>query len=67
MLNLLRYKEQVDYGDPTDAVPCSKREAYFQHYLPAFNKIASYEGVEGIKAFYVGALAACLVAPSDEK
>jgi hypothetical protein len=67
MLNLLRYKEQADYGDPTDAAPCSEREAYFQRYLPAFNKIASSEGVEGIKVFYVGALAACLVAPSDEK
>lgn len=67
MLNLLRYKEQAGYGDPTDAVPCSEREAYFHPYLPAFNKIASSEGVEGIKVFYVGAVAACLVAPSDEK
>ena len=67
MLNLLRYKEQADHGDPTDAAPCSEREAYFQRYLPAFSKFASSEGVEGIKVFYVGALAACLVAPSDEK
>ena len=67
MLNLLRYKEQADYGEPTSFVPCSGREAYFQRYIPAFNKIASSEGIEGIKIFYVGSVAACLVAPSDEK
>ena len=67
MLNLLRYKEQADYGEQTNLAPCSGREAYFQRYLPAFNKIASSEGVEGIKVFYVGSVTARLVAPSDEK
>lgn len=30
MVNLLRYREQADYGDRPTAAPCSGREAYFQ-------------------------------------
>ncbi|MDQ3712890.1 MAG: hypothetical protein M3388_11830 [Acidobacteriota bacterium] len=67
MLNLLCYREHADYGDRANAAPCSGREAYFQRYLPAFNKIASSEKIEGIKVFYVGNVLARLVAPPDEQ
>lgn len=69
MLNLLRYREQADYGDGGDAeaVPCSGRDAYYGRYVPAFNHVAASEGVEDVQIFYVGSVMAALVAPSDEK
>ena len=67
MINLLRYKEQADYGERTDFPACSGREAYFQRYVPAFNKVAMSERIEEIKVFFVGDVLAHLVAPSDEQ
>ena len=67
MLNMLRYREQADYGERTDVAPCSGREAYFQHYVPAFNNVAASEGIEEIKVFYLGAVLAHMVAPSEER
>lgn len=64
MLNLLRYKEHADYGEDTQVNPCSGREAYFQRYVPAFNKIAS--GIKGIQPFWIGNALTSLVAPVDE-
>lgn len=63
MVNLLRYRDQADYGDQPTAEPCSGREAYFQHYLPAFTKVT--EG-DGIKPFWIGNVLAQLVAPPGE-
>ena len=68
MVNLLRYKEHANYGNRTDIAPCSGREAYFQHYVSAFNKIAAeIEGTDGIRPFYVSTVLAQLAAPTDEK
>ena len=68
MLNLLRYKEHADYGNRTDIAPCTGREAYFQHYVSAFNRIAAgIPGTEGIRPFYVSTVLAQLAAPTDEK
>ena len=65
MLNLLRYREHAEYGERTDVAPCSGREAYFQHYIPAFNKIASANSIT-TNIFYYGTVLASLVAPADE-
>jgi hypothetical protein len=68
MVNLLRYKERADYGDRTDVAPCSGREAYYLRYLPAFNRVASAEGLaEGITVTWIGTVIARLVAPPDEQ
>lgn len=67
MLNLLRYRERADYGDRTDAAPCSGRDAYYGRYLPAFNQVAAAEGVAGISIVYAGAVLAHVVAPADEQ
>ena len=67
MINLVRYREQADYGERADAEPCSGREAYLERYVPAFNKIVADLGVTGISLFYTGAVVSHLVAPSDEK
>lgn len=51
MLNLLRYKEHADYGERADTAPCSGREAYYQRYVPAFNKVAATNNVDGYQNF----------------
>lgn len=63
MVNLLRYRDQADYGDQSTAAPCSGREAYFQRYVPAFAQVT--EG-DGIKPFWIGNVLAQLVAPPGE-
>lgn len=64
MVNLLRYHERAQYGASADLPPCAGREAYFQRYVPAFSEVA--EGT-GIKPFWVGNVAAVIVAPSEER
>ena len=63
MVNLLRYREQAEYGDSPTAAPCSGREAYFQRYVPAFAKVTAGDG---IRPFWVGNVLAALVAPPGE-
>jgi len=64
MLNLLRYKQQANYGDDTNKQPCSGREAYFKNYVPAYNKIAM--NIPGIRPFFIGDALQHLVAPANE-
>ncbi len=67
MLNLVRYKEQADYGDRAEFAPCSGREAYYQRYAPAFAKIAECsETTKNFQVMFVGAVLARLVGPNDE-
>ncbi len=63
MLNLLRFKEQADYGEYKDFKPCSGREAYLTRYAPAFNKVT--EG-DDIKLLIAGTVITSIVGPSDE-
>lgn len=67
MLNLVRYREQANYGERTDVAPCSGLAAYLERYVPAFNRAVADLGVTGIKLFYTGAVVGDLVAPPDEK
>jgi len=41
MVNMVRYRDQADYRGKSEHPPCSGREAYFQRYAPAFNKVAA--------------------------
>ena len=67
MLNLLRYKEQADYGEHTEFGPCSGREAYYHRYVPAFGEIAARsETTKIIRPIFIGAVLASLVAPEKE-
>jgi len=66
MLNLLRYKEQADYVNGSDAAPCSGREAYFERYIPAFTKIVTERGITGFSPFFIGNVMANLIVPTDE-
>jgi len=64
MLNLLRYKEQADYGDRTGVAPCSGREAYHGRYLPAtFQTMAA----DGVRLVWVGNVLARVIGPTDEQ
>ena len=67
MLNLLRYKQQADYGGSTEFPPCSGKEAYYQRYVPAFAKIAAQsENTRNFKPAFVGSVLASLVGSEDE-
>ncbi len=63
MLNLLRYREQAEYGDQR-VEPISGREVYYQRYVPAFGKLAS--AVPGVKVLFLGAVQAGLVIGPEE-
>ncbi len=67
MLNLLRYKEQADYGGRSEFPPCSGREAYYQRYVPAFAKIAAKsENTKNFNPAFVGSVLKALVNSADE-
>lgn len=63
MVNMVRYREQAEYGGQSGLPPCSGREAYFQRYAPAFNKVA--EG-EDYGLFWVGNVRDVLVGAPGE-
>ena len=64
MVNLLRYKDQADYGGRKDVSPCSGREAYYKGYsVPTFKIIRSLGG----RVFYFGHIQIPVFAPKDEK
>jgi len=64
MLNLVAFNPTAKYED-AGSQPCSGREAYLQRYAPAFREVAAAEKIEGIKALYVGVVAAVLIGPTD--
>jgi hypothetical protein len=64
MINLLRFREQADYGGRTDFAPCTGREAYFARYLPAFNETASPYGTTEL--VFGGNVVGSVVGPLDE-
>ena len=64
MVNLLRYRDRADYGGRTDVTPCSGRQAYFERYVAAFNRVP---GAEVAKVRWVGDAVAGLVAPDHER
>jgi len=62
MINLLRYREQADYPEGTDAEPCSGREAY-QRYGAG---VAPLLGKAGARAIWMGKVASTVIAPDGE-
>ena len=63
MLNLLRYNDRAAYPDGAGFAPCSGREAYFERYIAAFERLAEETG---ITPFWIGNALAGIVAPFDE-
>ena len=64
MINLLRFRDQADYGGRTDFAPCTGREAYFARYLPAFNETASPYGATEL--VFGGNVVGSVVGPLSE-
>ena len=63
MINLLRYRDQADYGGRADIEPCSGSEAYRRYMKLAF---AFVTGVGG-SLVWQGAPKAMLIGPSQER
>ncbi|GAB0120152.1 DUF1330 domain-containing protein [Acidisoma sp. 7E03] len=63
MVNLLRYREAAAYDASGDMPKCSGREAYFQRYAPAFNRVAQGEDYT---LFWVGNVRGVLVGTEGE-
>lgn len=63
MINLVRYRDEATYEAGSDLPSCSGREAYFQRYAPAFNKVAQGEDY-GL--FWVGNVRGVLVGVDGE-
>lgn len=63
MVNMVRYRNEADYGGASELPPCSGREAYFQRYAPAFNRVAQGEDY-GL--FWVGNVRGMLVNPDGQ-
>lgn len=64
MLNLLRFKDEADYGDDTDLAPCTGREAYFTRYVPAFSETVRPYG--GSELVFAGDVVARVVGTVDD-
>lgn len=65
MLNLVRFREQADYGPDGGHAPCSGRTAYLERYVPAFRAIAPTFG--GATPVYLGEGHELLVGPGEER
>lgn len=64
MINLLRYRARADYGERTDQMPCSGREAYYQRYAPG---AMPYVNEIGAKVVWLGQVLAGVIGPPDER
>ncbi len=63
MINLLRYREQADYGNRTDIEPCSGREAYRRYMKQAVAFVIAVGGA----VIWQGAPKALLLGPPEER
>ena len=64
MVNMVRFRDRADYHGTSALPPCSGREAYFQRYAPAFNKVAQGEDY-GV--FWLGNVREVLVGAEGEQ
>ena len=63
MINLLRYREQADYGSRTDIEPCTGREAYRRYMKQAVAFVIAVGGA----VVWQGAPKALLLGPPEER
>lgn len=62
MLNLLRYREQAQYKDTNEEVPCSGGEAYKRYAQRVFPILKSYNA----KLIFAGAAMSTVIGPDAE-
>ncbi|MGW7003799.1 DUF1330 domain-containing protein [Streptomyces sp. NPDC054933] len=63
MANLLRFRDQAEYGPASEYSPCGGAEAYLTRYLPAFDAVVQPLG--GSQLLYGGTVAARLLGPAN--
>ena len=63
MVNMVRFRDRADYQGTSALPSCSGRDAYFQRYAPAFNKVAQGEDY-GV--FWLGNVRQVLVGAEGE-
>lgn len=63
MINLLRYRDQADYGDRTDVTPCSGREAYRRYADVALKCVEKV----GARVFWSGSVLGSVLCPDGER
>jgi uncharacterized protein (DUF1330 family) len=65
MINLLRFREQADYGDRSaEFSPCSGREAYFERYAAVSSPLIM---ADGAKIHWMGEVLGNVIAPPGEE
>ena len=64
MINLLRFRDQADYGGDADLAPCTGREAYLTRYLPAFTETVKPHGTTALA--FGGEVIGNVVGPADD-
>lgn len=65
MLNLLRFRDEADYGPDSGHAPCSGRTAYLERYVQAFRALAPEFG--GASPIHLGEAHELLVGGEDEQ
>ncbi len=67
MVNLIKYRADATYVDPSTLPPCSGREAYFGRYVPAFADVAARVAPgETFSPVFIGNVVATIVAAPGE-
>lgn len=64
MVNLLRFRDQADYGARDDVTPCTGRYAYYERYAPLAARLLQGEGA---RLVWLGNLLASVIGPADER
>jgi uncharacterized protein (DUF1330 family) len=64
MINMLRFRDQADYGDRTEFGPCTGREAYFERYAPVASPLVM---ADGAKIQWMGDIIGNVIAPPEER
>ncbi len=63
LVNLLRFRREATYAEPSGLEPCSGREAYYSRYVPAFHEVAN--GLQAVPS-WLGNAQVTIVAPDGE-
>lgn len=64
MINMLRFRDQAWYPEPSTLEPCTGRVAYFDRYVPAFATTVQPFGATEL--LFAGDVVARLVGPTHE-
>lgn len=67
MINLLRFRQLANYYPDTAPIGTTGRDAYFDGYIPAFQRVCQRLGITEVRPVWVSAVAGVIVGGSDEE